>query len=504
MTIDSSFLNKDLMESIKSLTLGLDINSGSSIELPLEMANRHGVIAGATGSGKTVTMQVLAEGFSRAGVPVITCDVKGDLSGIAAAGELSDGINERVSKIGLEDFAPEPTPTVFWDLEGVVGHPLRATVSEMGPLLFSRLLRLNDVQTSVFEVAFKIADDQELLLVDLKDLRALFTWIDENRKELRSEYGNLAPSTIGAIQRRLITLEGAGGEKFFGEPAVNLSHLMSMDFSGRGVCSVIDAREILSDGRVYTSFMLWLLSELFEQLPEVGDLDRPKVVFFFDEAHLLFKDANDVLLEKIDTVIRLIRSRGVSIFFVTQNPLDIPDSVLSQLQNRVQHVLRAHSPRSRDALRKTVAAFPDSPGLDLEEIVQSVGIGEAVVSCLSEEGTPSPGSHVLICPPRSRIGALEETERREIIGRSPYAATYSEAVDRDSAYETLKRRREELDKKAEEEEAEESSKKQTSRSGYKRQGPVEAFMKSMLRSFGSSAGRRIFRGLLGSLGVGKK
>ena len=466
-----------------------------SIGLKLSMANRHGLIAGATGTGKTVSLQILAEAFSKNGVPVFTADVKGDLSGIAVAGQASDKLNARIEKLGMQGFSNEGTPVLFWDLHGKKGHPIRTTVSEMGPLLLSRLLDLNETQEGVLQIAFKLADDEGLLLLDLKDLRSMLAYVSEHRGEIQSVYGNVAPQTIGAIQRRLLVLEEAGGTDFFGEPALRLDHLLQHDFSGRGVVSILDATTLMSNPRIYSTFLLWLLSELFEELPEVGDIDKPKLVFFFDEAHLLFRDAPRALLEKIETVARLIRSKGVGVFFVTQNPQDVPDRVLSQLGNRVQHALRAYTPRDRKVVRAAAENFRSDGTLDVEKVITELEIGEALVSTLDNKGAPSVVARTLVRPPCSRMGPVNQTERADVLVKSPLRGIYEEAVDRHSAFEMLKARREQGQVEEADQKKEKPEKKSRS---HNRQSYGEAFFKSFMRNVGGSLGRKIMRGLFGT------
>ncbi len=383
-------------------------------------ANRHGLIAGATGTGKTVTLQVLAEGFSRMGVPVFLADVKGDLSGLAVPGEMSSGIEKRVSKIGLEDYSNEPSPVVFWDLYQKSGHPVRTTVSEIGPVLLSRLLELNDTQEGVLNVAFTVADEEGLLLLDFKDLHALLNFVGENRKEISVSYGHVSTASIGAIQRRLLVLKNAGGDKLFAEPALLLTDLMQHDASGRGNINILDARDLIQNPRLYSTFLLWLLAELFEDLPEKGDQDKPEFVFFFDEAHLLFSDAPRSLLEQVERVVRLIRSKGVGIYFVTQNPQDVPDNVLGQLGNRIQHALRAYTPRDQKVLRAAADTFVQNPNLDIRETLTTMGVGEALVSTLYGKGIPSMADHCLICPPRSRMGPIDLKTRKAVRKAEPH------------------------------------------------------------------------------------
>ena len=460
------------------------------------MCNRHGLVAGATGTGKTVTLQVMAEHFSALGVPVFLADVKGDLSGLATPGSINDRIQARIDELGITGYSNRMFPVVFWDLYGKQGHPMRTTISDMGPLLLSSLLELNETQTGVLYAAFRLADDQGLLLLDLKDLRSLLAWIREQRKELGRDYGNLATSSVDAIQRRLLMLEEQGGSEFFGEPAVSLADLMQVDFSGNGVISILDATQLMREPRLYAMFLLWLIAELFENLPEVGDPDKPRLVFFFDEAHLLFDDVNDTLVDKIEQVVRLIRSKGVGIYFVTQNPADLPDSVLGQLGNRVQHALRAFTPKDQKAVRIAAQTFRTNPALDTAQVITELGVGEALVSFLDEKGRPLPVERALIHPPLSQIGPLSEAQRQEQIARSPFKGRYDKPVDRESAYEMLQKRAEEAAKAAAAKAAEEPVRKSAGRS---RQSALEAFTKSTLRSVGSQLGRQIARGLLGSL-----
>lgn len=471
-------------------------NSGGNISLPLGMANRHGLISGATGTGKTVTLQRLAEGFSQAGVPVFMSDVKGDLSGLAKPIAVNEKVQQRVDTLKLSDYQPRPYPTVFWDLYGAKGHPIRATISDMGPLLLSTLLNLNDTQTGILYACFKIADDQGLLLLDMKDLRSMLSWVSKNAAALREDYGSMSSSSVAAIQRRLLVLEQQGASQFFGEPAIELRDLMQTDFSGNGVVSILDATMLMREPRMYAMFLLWLISELFEQLPEVGDPDKPGLVFFFDEAHLLFDDAPDALLDKIEQVVRLIRSKGVGIYFVTQNPMDVPDTVLGQLGNRVQHALRAFTPRDQKAVRAAAQTFRSNPELDTEKVITELGVGEALVSVLNSKGQPSPVQRILVGPPQSRIGPLSEQERTEHLSRSPLRERYDASVDRESAYELLKVR-------AEKSAAEAAKQPTAKKSGSRRQSAGEAMLKSAARSIGSQLGRQLVRGLLGSL-LGKK
>ena len=407
--------------------------------LDLRLANRHGLITGATGTGKTVSLQVLAEGFSNAGVPVFASDIKGDLSGIAAPGTGKEAFVKRAKDIGV-DYVPDRFPVVFWDLFGEQGHRVRATISEMGPLLLSRLLDLNDSQEGVLNIAFRIADEQGLLLMDLKDLRALLQLVAENAQELTTTYGNVSKATIGTIQRQLLVLENQKGEEFLGEPALDIKDLMRKDRDGRGIINILTADKLMNNPRLYATFLLWLMSELFEELPEVGDLDQPKLVFFFDEAHLLFSDAPKVLIETVERVVRLIRSKGVGVYFITQNPVDVPESVLAQLGNRVQHALRAYTPREQKAVRVAAETFRQNPAFDTEKAITELGVGEALVSTLEGKGSPSMVERTLIAPPMAQVGPITEAERQAIIAASPLRGKYEQTIDSDSAYEMLAKR----------------------------------------------------------------
>jgi DNA helicase HerA-like ATPase len=409
--------------------------------LDLRLANRHGLITGATGTGKTVSLQVLAEGFSQAGVPVFAADIKGDLSGLAAPGNGKEPLVKRAKDIGV-DYAPDQFPVVFWDLFGEQGHRVRATVSEMGPLLLSRLLDLNDTQEGVLNIAFRIADEQGLLLLDLKDLRALLQLISENAQELTTTYGNVSKATVGTIMRQLLVLENQQGDEFLGEPALDIKDLMRTDRDGRGVVNILAADKLMNNPRLYATFLLWLMSELFEELPEVGDLDQPKLVFFFDEAHLLFADAPKALTETVERVVRLIRSKGVGVYFITQNPVDIPETVLAQLGNRVQHALRAYTPREQKAVRVAAQTFRQNPAFDTEKAITELGVGEALVSTLEGKGSPSMVERTLIAPPMAQVGPIELSERQRIVAGSPMRGKYDQPVDSESAYEMLAQRAE--------------------------------------------------------------
>jgi len=483
-------------------TIGAD--KGVPVEQLAKMSNRHGLIAGATGTGKTITLQILAESFSRLGVPVFAADIKGDLSGIAAAGSPHRKIDERLAKIPLGDYVQRPYPAVFWDIFGVKGHPIRSTISEMGPLLLSNLLDLNDTQSGIIYSCFKIADDDGLLLLDLKDLRSMLAWMSDNAKELRGEYGNISSTSIGAIQRKLLILEEQGAEHFFGEPAVQLSSLMQSDFSGNGVISIMDASKLISRApRVYATFLLWLLSELFEQLPEVGDPEKPKLVFFFDEAHILFDQAPKALIDKIEQVVRLIRSKGVGIFFISQSPLDVPEEILGQLGLKIQHALRAFTPKDRKVIKSVAQSFRSNQGIDTEAVLTELGIGEALVSTFDVKGSPQPVQRTLIRPPESRIGPLSDEERNERIERSPLKGRYDTTIDRESAYEMLKERTAQIQKQQAEADKRKEALQPKAAKGRKRQSIGEAFVKSAARSIGSQIGRRIIRGVLGSFFGGK-
>ena len=408
--------------------------------LNLPLANRHGLVTGATGTGKTVTLQTLAEGFSNAGVPVFAADVKGDLSGIAMPGDAKPHFTQRAKDLGFEWQADE-FPVVFWDLFGEQGHPVRATISELGPLLLSRLLELNDVQEGVINIVFRVADENKLLLYDLKDLRALLQFVSDNATELKAKYGNVAPATVGAIQRQLLVLENQGGANFFAEPALDLTDFIRKDRDGRGVINMLAADKLMRSPRLYATFLLWMLSELFENLPEVGDADKPKLVYFFDEAHLLFDNAPKALLDAIEQVVRLIRSKGVGVYFITQNPLDVPETVLGQLGNRVQHALRAFTPRDQRAVRAAAETFRQRPGFDTMKAITELKVGEALVSTLGDKGAPSEVARTLIAPPAARVGPITPQERAAVQRKSPFGGKYDTTVDSESAFEMLEKRK---------------------------------------------------------------
>ncbi len=415
--------------------------SGKFEILELPFANRHGLVTGATGTGKTVTLQILAEGFSKAGVPVFAADIKGDLSGISMPGEAREAFVKRAQGMGL-GFQPDDYPVVFWDVFGEQGHPIRATVTEMGPVLLSRMMQLNDTQEGVLNIAFRIADEQGLPVLDLKDLRSILTLVAENADDLRKTYGNVSAASVGAIQRQLLVLENQGANSFFGEPALELKDFMRKDRDGRGMVNILAADKLIASPRLYATFLLWMLSELFEELPEVGDPDKPKLVFFFDEAHLLFNDAPKPLMEKIEQVVRLIRSKGVGVYFVTQNPLDVPETVLAQLGNRVQHALRAFTPRDQRAVKAAAETFRPNPALNTTQVITELGKGEALVSFLEGNGVPSMVERCLVRPPTARIGPVTPQERQALIAKSPLAGRYDTPVDAESAYEILKKRME--------------------------------------------------------------
>ena len=478
------------------------------------MANRHGLIAGATGTGKTVTLQRIAEGLSAIGVPVFMADVKGDLAGLSQKGEPKGKIQERIDLLKLKNFAFESCPVVLWDTFGELGHPVRATISEMGPLLLARMLNLNETQAGVLTLAFKIADDNGLLLLDLKDLRAMLQHVGDNARTYTTQYGNISAASIGAIQRGLLTLEQQGADRYFAEPALNIADLMQTDDKGRGVINILAAEKLMSAPKLYATFLLWLLAELFEQLPEVGDPEKPKLVFFFDEAHLLFDDAPPALLEKIEQVVRLIRSKGVGVYFVTQNPLDIPDTVLGQLGNRVQHALRAFTPRDQKAVKAAATTLRANPKLDVESAITELGVGEALVSLLDAKGRPAIVERAFVVPPGTRIGPISAAERAALIRTSPLAGVYDKVEDRESAYEKLNQRVAPAQPGAENAPAGTPGSAtggglldalgsllggSTGPRGGRREGAVEAATRSAARAIGSEVGRQIIRGVLGSL-----
>jgi DNA helicase HerA-like ATPase len=485
-----------------------DILLGKGAEpvyLRAKYGNRHGLTAGATGTGKTVSLMLIAEGFSRIGVPVVIADVKGDVAGLGIAGQVNDRIQQRAERIGIGDHRPEANPVVFWDLYGTNGHPLRATISEVGPTLIARMLELNDTQTGVLEIAFKLADDRGLLLLDLDDLRALLTFVAERRKEVSAHYGLVSPSSIAAVQRALLTLEREGGDRFFGEPALELTDLLRTDLTGRGIVNVLAAGQLIETPRLYSSVLLWLLSELFENLPEVGDLEKPRLAFVFDEAHLLFAGAPATLLRQIEQVVRLIRSKGVGVYFCSQFPDDVPNEILGQLGNRIQHALRAYTPRDQKAVRTAAETFVANPSLDVAKVIAELGIGEALVSTLQENAVPMPVQRTLMAPPRSRIGALTPEERAAIRARSPVGAKYDAPVNRESAYEILSRKVAELKSAPAPPPGPEPAQNSGALSDWlwgttRRQGMVETMAKQAARTVGSQLGRQILRGVLGGIG----
>jgi len=484
------------------------------------MSNRHGLVAGATGTGKTVTLQVMAEALSSIGVPVFAADVKGDLSGISQPGKSSPKFDERVKMLGLGEVTFAGCPVVFWDVFGKQGHPVRATVSEMGPLLLSRILNLNDTQSGVLTLVFKIADDSGLLLLDMKDLQAMLQHVGANAKDYQTQYGNISAASIGAIQRGLVTLGQQGGDLFFGEPALNIEDLLQVDGNGQGVVNLLAADQLMKSPQLYATFLLWLMSELFEKLPEVGDPEKPKLVFFFDEAHLLFKDLPSVLQNRIEQVVRLIRSKGVGVFFVTQNPIDVPDTVLGQLGNRVQHALRAFSPKDQKAVKAAAQTFRANPKVNVEETITQMGVGEALVSFLDEKGIPAMVERAMVCPPRSQIGPITPEQRAELIKGSVVAGVYETVVDRESAYEKLKGKVDASGTVAPAAVAGGAaagggwvSDAGNMLSGVMNAGRgtsgrgdsiVESMAKSAARTMGSTVGRQIIRGVLGSLLGGSK
>ena len=482
-------------------------NATTDLFLLPQMANRHGLITGATGTGKTVTLQTLAEHFSSLGVPCFMSDVKGDLSGVSQPGGGNPKVAERVASLKLEGFSYQGYPVTFWDPFGAAGHPVRATVSDMGPLLLGRMLDLNDTQSGVLNLVFKVADDNGLLLLDLKDLRAMLAYVGENAKAFTTEYGNVSSASIGAIQRGLLALESQGGEQIFGEPMLNIDDLIQTD-RGRGVINILAADRLMQSPKLYATLLLWLLSELFEKLPEAGDLDKPKLVFFFDEAHLLFTDAPAALVDKIEQVVRLIRSKGVGVYFVTQNPADVPDKVLSQLGNRVQHALRAFSARDQKAVKAAAGTMRDNAALDEAAAITELGVGEALVSLLDEKGRPGVVERAFIVPPQGQIGPITAAQRSQLMQTSLVAGTYDKPVDRESAYETLKARAEQSAQAAQQARTAAEPPASGGLGGVlgdiltgsgRRESAAEALAKSAARAIGSQVGRSIIRGVLGSL-----
>ena len=490
--------------------------------LTLQYANRHGLIAGATGTGKTVTLQILAEGFSQAGVPVFLSDVKGDLSGLAKAGsdahKLNQAFQDRATRIGFQGYSYRACPVTFWDLFGQQGHPVRTTVTEMGPLLLSRLMDLSEAQEGILNIAFRVADEEGMPLLDLKDLQALLVWIGENRMQLSLRYGNVSTASIGAIQRRLLVLENQGGTNLFGEPALELADLMRTDTNGQGMINILASDKLMNAPRLYATFLLWLLSELFEELPEVGDPEKPKLVFFFDEAHLLFEDAPKVLVDKVEQVARLIRSKGVGVYFISQNPADIPEDILGQLGNRVQHALRAFTARDRKNLRLAAETYRENPAFDTEAAIREVGVGEAVTSMLQKKGVPGIVERTLIRPPGSQLGPVKASDRQAVMNASPMAAKYNTLKDRKSAFEILQARAEAAAQAAEEAEAQEETQsvaerefatarrysgirvgRSSSRVTRQKDTFASAMSQAVIKELKGTTGRRIVRGILGGL-----
>lgn len=498
--------------------------SPADVVLLPALANRHGLVAGATGTGKTVTLQVIAEQFSRIGVPVFAADIKGDLSGISQPGAATPKILERIEKLGLPAYSWEGCPVTFWDVFGEQGHPMRTTVSEMGPLLLARLLNLNETQAGVLTLIFRIADDNGMLLLDLKDLRAMAQFVGENAREFTTSYGNISAASVGAVQRNLLALEEQGAEAFFGEPAVSLDDLLQTDAQGRGMINILAADKLVQAPQLYATFLLWLLSELFEQLPEVGDSDKPKLIFFFDEAHLLFNNAPTALREKIEQVVRLVRSKGIGVYFVTQSPGDIPESVLGQLGNKVQHALRAFTPNDQKVIKATARSFRQNPDLDIETTLTELGVGEALISFLNEKGQPEIVQRAMVVPPRSQIGPITPEQRQALLQTSPVAGAYDTPVDRESAYEILKARAEqaaeaaaaEAARKQAEKEAEETQKqaekeakeaeraareaaKEAERQQRERQRQMEQITRGAFKFLNSRSGQSLVRSILGNL-----
>jgi DNA helicase HerA-like ATPase len=507
------------MTDEKSIFLGASRKPDDSYqeaeELLLRYGNRHGLVTGATGTGKTVSLQVMAEGFSNRGVPVFCADIKSDLSGIAMKGEPKDFLAARARQVKLDPYEFEQFPVIFWDLFGKQGHPIRATVSEMGPLLLSRLMDLSEAQEGIMNIAFKIADDEGLLLLDMKDLQALLANIAERADEIGAKYGNVTKASVGAIQRTLLILDQQGASHFFGEPALKIGDLMRTTPDGRGAINVLAADKLMMNPRLYATFLLWLLSELFEELPEVGDPDKPKLVFFFDEAHLLFDDAPKIVVDRVEQVVRLIRSKGVGVYFVTQNPLDIPDTVLAQLGNRIQHALRAYTPREQKAVQTAAETFRPNPDFDCAKAITQLGVGEALVSTLGEKAVPSVVQRTLIRPPSSRIGPITNAERKKVMDESPVSGQYDKTVDRESAFEMLQKKAGAAADAADAAERSGDAPRGGQSSGgsvwgevgdilvgsggSRRQSVAEAAMKSVVRSVGSSLGRALVRGILGGL-----
>ncbi len=505
-----------------SILIGAGGDPLADVTLLLKRANRHGLVAGATGTGKTVTLQVLAEGFARAGVPVFAADVKGDLSGMSQTWEASAPFKARAERIGLTDYRNEATPVVYWDLYGEKGHAIRTTVSEMGPTLFARLMEVTDAQEGTLAIAFKMADEEGLMLLDMKDLKAILDYMAENDDEVSKKYGLVTKQSIAALQRKIMQLDSAGADTFFGEPAIDLNDFMRTDLSGRGIVNILAADRLVQNPTLYSTFLLWMLSELFELLPEVGDMDKPKLVFFFDEAHLLFRDAPKALLNTIEQVVRLIRSKGVGIYFVTQNPQDIPESVLAQLGNRFQHALRAYTPSETKAVRIAAESFRPNPNFKTEDMITELGVGEALVSTLDDKGIPTTVERTYIRPPISQVGPCAPDARARVISASPVGPRYDTAIDRESAFEILEKKAAALEAQQAQMEAPAPKGRAVAqeedqggggfggmlgslfgstrgRSGRSRQGLAETAVKTMVRQASSTVGRELMRGLLGSL-----
>ena len=485
-----------------SIFLGASRHPDDTYQRPetllLKYANRHGLVTGATGTGKTVTLQILAEGFSNAGVPVFCADIKGDLSGISMIGEAKDFLLKRAETIKLDPYEFQEFPVIFWDLFGEQGHPIRTTITEMGPLLLSRLMDLSDAQEGVMNIAFRIADEEGLALLDMKDLQAMLANMAERASEIGARYGNVSKQSVGAIQRSLLVLEQQGGTHFFGEPALKIADIMRTTRDGRGAINVLAADKLMTSPRLYATFLLWLLSELFEELPEVGDPDRPRLVFFFDEAHLLFDEAPRALIERVEQVVRLIRSKGVGVYFVTQNPLDVPETVLSQLGNRIQHALRAYTPREQKAVRVAADTFRPNPAFDTEEVITQLGVGEALVSVLEAKGVPSMVGRTMMRPPSSRLGPILPDERAKIIAASPISGLYDEMIDRDSAFEVLKRKTD-----AKQKEEEDKRPTPSNNRSSQRETAAESATKQFARTVARELGNALVRGILGSLRRGR-
>ncbi len=481
------------------------------VHLLARYGNRHGLIAGATGTGKTVSLLVLAEGFSRLGVPVFIADVKGDVAGLSMPGMTNEKIQQRALETGVENYVNEGSPTLFWDIYGRMGHPVRTTVSEIGPVLLGRMLELNDIQVGMLEIVFKLADDQGLLLLDIDDLRSLLNFVVDNKDAVSKQYGMVSTQPVAVIQRALLTLEREGGMSFFGEPALELNDFLRTDLNGRGIISILAADQLILKPRLYSSFLLWLLSELFENLPEVGDLEKPRQVFIFDEAHLLFDDAPPMLRQRVEQVVRIIRSKGVGVYFCSQFPDDVPDEILGQLGNRVQHALRAYTPRDLKAVKTAAETFVPNPEIDIAAVLPQLPVGEALVSTLQDKGVPMPVERTLICPPRCRIGSITPDERNTVRMRSPIAGKYDTPINRDSAYEILNRRA--LENKTVEVAPKQVEAQKPAERGMigdllwgtkRRQGMVETMAKQTMRTVGSEIGRKVVRGILGSMMSGRK